>query len=190
MKSKIINKEVFLNSAKKIQSKIQDEIDNIKNRYAEAIRPIKAYSKISLTSIKRVCDNLMIKTGNIVLVFLLSTFSKLTVSMSSLIASAHFCQLINFVSWIYLICLYLLIVKYQLILLRFICSNLPFVDLEQVNVCWGPYFWRSSGLAHCFSVRENWSKIQQKRFYSRLLMGLCYTILSFLLRAKVHSTVS
>ena len=86
VKSKIINKEVFLNSAKKIQSKIQDEIDNIKHRYAEAIRPIKAYSKISLTSIKRVCDNLMIKTGNIVLVFLLSTFSKLTVSMSSLIA--------------------------------------------------------------------------------------------------------
>lgn len=53
MKSKIINKEGFLNSAKKIQSKIQDEIDNIKQRYAEVIHPIKAYSKTSLTSIKR-----------------------------------------------------------------------------------------------------------------------------------------
>ena len=53
VKSKIINKEGFLNSAKKIQSKIQDEIDNIKQRYAEVIHPIKAYSKISLTSIKR-----------------------------------------------------------------------------------------------------------------------------------------
>ena len=54
LKSKIINKEEFISSARKIESKIQDGINNIKQRYVEATHLTKACSKVSLTTGKHV----------------------------------------------------------------------------------------------------------------------------------------